>query len=258
MERRKHRGLVVVGFLMSLIGFVAHGVASYLPYWYSQSGAGYSYHGGLWQFCYKESDDDDLTCKDVKNLWKDGVPWYQRACQGLAIGATLLTLIGIIIIIVKLCKGTEPGWKKAYPVSRVLFFVGGLMIFGVTGLWTGNHEKYVRENKSFAYWIEIGAGFLLIVSAILLAIRKYAPSDPYRTPTAQSHPSMTPAAQSHPSMTPSAQSYPNTMPTPQSYPNTMPTPQLYPNTTPAAQPYQYMPPPVQAYPYMANQGFARY
>lgn len=93
MERRKHRGLVVVGFLMSLIGFVAHGVASYLPYWYSQSGAGYSYHGGLWQVCSKESDDD-FTCKDVKNVWKDGVP-----CEYFPIHSILMFVLFIYIYI---------------------------------------------------------------------------------------------------------------------------------------------------------------
>ncbi|VDI44064.1 Hypothetical predicted protein [Mytilus galloprovincialis] len=136
-------------------------------------------------------------------------------------GASLLTFIGVIILIVKLCKGKEPGCASAYPVSRVLFFIGGLMIFGVTGVWSAYQIELIKENKMSAYWIEWSAGVLFIVSAILLAIRKYAPSDPYRNPTPVN-----------------------------------PTTQIHLNMAPAAQPY--MPPPVQAYPYMANQGFARY
>lgn len=50
---------------------------------------------------------------------------YERTCQGLAMGASLLTFIGVIILIVKLCKGKEPGCTSAYPVSRVLFFIAG-------------------------------------------------------------------------------------------------------------------------------------
>ncbi|CAC5426170.1 unnamed protein product [Mytilus coruscus] len=226
MERRKHKGLAVVGFLFSLTAFVAHGVASYLPYWYGQSVGDNSVYGGLWQLCSKFSGK--VTCSDITSPWEDDKPWYVKTCQGLAMGASLLTFIGVIIFIVKLCKGKEPGCTSAYPVSRVLFFIGGLMIFGVTGVWSAYQEDFIKENKSFAYWIEWSAGVLFIVSAILLAIRKYAPSDPYRNPTAQSNPNMTPTAQIHLNM------------------------------TPAAQPYQNMPPAVQAYPYIANQGFARY
>ncbi|CAC5389925.1 unnamed protein product [Mytilus coruscus] len=206
MERRKHKGLVVVGFLFSLLAFIAHGVASYLPYWYGKSGKGYSVYGGLWQVCAKSSGD--VKCTDVTTPWEDDLPWYQRTCQGLAMGASLLTLIGIIILIVKLCKGSEPGCKRAYPVSRVLFFVGGTMIEGVTTVWATCQEDIIKENKSYAFWIECGAGVLFIISAILLAIRMYAPSDPYKTPTAQSYPNMTPTAQAYPYMTPTAQAYP--------------------------------------------------
>ncbi|XP_052093961.1 uncharacterized protein LOC127729997 isoform X2 [Mytilus californianus] len=216
MEKRKHKGLVGVVLFFSLLAFIAHGVAFGLPYWYRQSlSSSINLYGGLWQICAEISGT--FTCTEM-TPWDSDLSWYQRTCQGLAIGASLLTLIGIIILIVKQCKGSEPGWKRAYPVSRVLFFVGGTMIEGVTTVWATCQEDIIKENKSFAYWVECGAGVLFIVSAILLAIRMYAPSDPYRTPTAQS----------------------------------------YPNTTPTAQAYPYMTPPAQAYPYMSNQRLAKY
>lgn len=69
MERRKHKGLAVVGFLFSLTAFVAHGLASYLPYWYGQSDGDDSYYGGLWQICSKRSGK--VTCTKITSLWED-------------------------------------------------------------------------------------------------------------------------------------------------------------------------------------------
>ncbi|VDI10873.1 Hypothetical predicted protein [Mytilus galloprovincialis] len=163
MEKRKHK--------------VAFGV----PYWYRQSLSSVSAYGGLWQICYEISGT--ATCTELKP-WDSDRSWYQKTCQGLATGATLFTLMGVITLIIKMCKGSKPVCKSGLVASCFLFVIGGLMIAGATTVWALYQTDIIKENKSYAFWVECGAGGLLILSAFLLALPIYAPETSV-TPTTQ-------------------------------------------------------------------------
>lgn len=60
----------------------------------------------------------------------------------------------------------------------------GLMIAGATTVWALYQTDIIKENKSYAFWVECGAGGLLILSAFLLALPVYAPETSV-TPTTQ-------------------------------------------------------------------------
>ncbi|CAG2219114.1 unnamed protein product [Mytilus edulis] len=181
MEKRKHKGLVGVVLFFSLLAFIAHGVAFGLPYWYRQSLSSVSAYGGLWQICYEISGT--ATCTELKP-WDSDRSWYQKTCQGLATGATLFTLMGVITLIIKMCKGSKPVCKSGLVASCFLFVIGGLMIAGATTVWALYQTDIIKENKSYAFWVECGAGGLLILSAFLLALPIYAPETSV-TPTTQ-------------------------------------------------------------------------
>ncbi|VDI36193.1 Hypothetical predicted protein [Mytilus galloprovincialis] len=181
MEKRKHKGLVCVVLFFSLLAFIAHGVAFGLPYWYRHSLSSVSAYGGLWQICYEISGT--ATCTEMKP-WDSALSWYQKTCQGLATGATLFTLIGMITLIVKMCKGSKPACKSGLVASCFSFFIGGLMIAGATTVWALYQTDIIKESKSHAFWIECGAGGLFILSAILLSLPIYGPESSV-TPTTQ-------------------------------------------------------------------------
>ncbi|XP_052093962.1 uncharacterized protein LOC127729997 isoform X3 [Mytilus californianus] len=182
MEKRKHKGLVGVVLFFSLLAFIAHGVAFGLPYWYRQSlSSSINLYGGLWQICAEISGT--FTCTEM-TPWDSDLSWYQRTCQGLTMGASLFTLIGVITLIVKMCKGSKPVCKSGLVASCFLFFIGGLMIGGATTVWALYQADTITENKSYAFWIECGAGGFFILSAILLALPIYAPESSV-TPTTQ-------------------------------------------------------------------------
>ncbi|VDI23423.1 Hypothetical predicted protein [Mytilus galloprovincialis] len=169
MEKRKHKGLVGVVLFFSLLAFIAHGVAFGVPYWYRQSLSSVSAYGGLWQICYEISGT---------------ATWYQITCQGLATGDTLFTLMGVITLIIKMCKGSKPVCKSGLVASCFLFVIGGLMIAGATTVWALYQTDIIKENKSYAFWVDCGAGGLLILSAFLLVLPIYAPETSV-TPTTQ-------------------------------------------------------------------------
>ncbi|XP_063423457.1 uncharacterized protein LOC134707543 [Mytilus trossulus] len=172
MATRKHQGLLVAALCFSGLALLLHIIGFASPYWYSQELGSITVHMGLWKGCVGISGL--LVCNDY-SLWDSDLEYYHRLPQGLTTIALIFASIGCFSLVVKICKGSKPGFEKAYLVAKTTFGIADVFIAIALVIWSLFQTEAVRNNKGYSMYLEIFSAVLFFLSEVVLYLPINAP-----------------------------------------------------------------------------------